>query len=159
MSALPKVDANSKSMYFGRGDHATARQSSTAQFFITNPGRRRHVQSDRGEISMRLQGMTYLNDLAATPKPATLTGLMKRLGSGRFVRRLFKVPPAPERDPYLLVLLADQEFGEGHEEQAVYLIEAVYRAFDRQREITRPRVAVPRLSIVAGNAAVGSSTG
>jgi hypothetical protein len=107
---------------------------------------------------MHLQGVTYLNNLAAAPKPTTLTGLMKRLGSGRLVRRFFKARAVTERDPYLLVLLADQEFSEGHEEQAVNLIEAVYRAFDRQREITRPRIAVPRLSIVAGNAAVRFSS-
>ncbi len=36
-----------------------------------------------------------------------------------------------EDDPYLLVLLADQELGAGREEQAKYLVEVAYEGFDQ----------------------------
>jgi hypothetical protein len=43
------------------------------------------------------------------------------------------VDPAHDSDPYLLVMLADQEFGAYRSEQAESLIEAAYEAYDQCR--------------------------
>jgi hypothetical protein len=82
----------------------------------------------------RPQVVMYLNSHGVETKHASLTRLMKRLGSGRFARAFFKTPATKKNDPYLLLLLADQELDEGREEQARYLVEAAYEAFDQQKE-------------------------
>ena len=84
---------------------------------------------------MRLQAVVNLNEPVTETKYTVLTGLMKRFSSGRFTRALFKVPTVTENDPYLLILLADQELDEGREEQARYLVEAAYEAFDQRSNI------------------------
>jgi hypothetical protein len=84
---------------------------------------------------MRHQAVIPLREPVAETKYTVLTGFMKRFGSGRFGRALFKPPPITENDPYLLILLADQELGEGREEQARYLVEAAYEAFDQKSNI------------------------
>ena len=84
---------------------------------------------------MRPQAVIHLNEAIAETKYTVLTGLMKRLSSGRFARALFKAPSVTENDPYVLVLLADQELDEGREEQARYLVEAAYEAFDQKSNI------------------------
>jgi hypothetical protein len=75
-------------------------------------------------------------------KDGPLAGLMKRLGRGRFASALAGYPLKVADDPYLLVLLADQELVDGREEQARYLIEAAYERFDHKR-----RAGVPRLHL------------
>jgi hypothetical protein len=37
-------------------------------------------------------------------------------------------------DPFLFILLADQELVDGREQQARYLVEAAYEAFDRKSD-------------------------
>lgn len=88
----------------------------------------------RGKGVTRPQVVMDLNSHGMETKHASLTRLMKRLGSGRFARAFFKAPPMKKSDPYLLLLLADQELDEGREEQARYLVEAAYEVFDRQKE-------------------------
>jgi hypothetical protein len=78
--------------------------------------------------------VTYLHSHTAATRQAALTKLMKRLDSNRFAQRSLKPPSGKKIDPYNLVLLADQELGEGREEQARYLIEAAYGAYDQQNE-------------------------
>jgi hypothetical protein len=84
---------------------------------------------------MRHQTVIPLREPVAETKYMALTGLMKRFGSGLFARTLVKSPPITESDPYLLVLLADQELGEGREEQAIYLVDAAYEAFDQKSNV------------------------
>jgi hypothetical protein len=119
----------------GRSHHETALQAFAGQSSITCHAGRLFVHPDREEVGMRPQAVIPLNEPAAEAKYTVLTGLMKRLGSGRFARALFKAPPVTENDPYLLILLADQELDEGREEQARYLVEAAYEAFDQRSNI------------------------
>ena len=42
--------------------------------------------------------------------------------------------PKDNTEPYLLILLADQELDDGREEQARYLVEAAYHIFDLTTE-------------------------
>jgi hypothetical protein len=58
--------------------------------------------------------------------------LLQRLGSGPFARAILKQQLRADTDPYLLLLLADQELIEGRYEQAKYLVEAAYEFFDRK---------------------------
>jgi hypothetical protein len=88
----------------------------------------------RGNAVTRPQVVMHLNKDGVKTKHASLTRLVKRLGSARFAQVFFKAPPTKKNDPYLLLLLAEQELDEGREEQARYLIEAAYEAFDRQKE-------------------------
>jgi hypothetical protein len=57
---------------------------------------------------------------------------MQRLGSGQVAQGFLRGPPIGKSDPYLLLLLADQELDAGREEQAGYLVEAAYEAYDEQ---------------------------
>jgi len=66
-------------------------------------------------------------------KNGPLKGLMRRLGSAR-IRRSTSRPGPTNHDPYLLVLLADQELVAGREEQARYLVEAAYDFFDQKAQ-------------------------
>jgi hypothetical protein len=87
-----------------------------------------------GEAITRPQVVTYLNSHPAATKLAAMTRLMKRLGSGRFAQGFLKTPPIRQSDPFILLLLADQELDGGRKEQARYLIEAAYEAYDQQKE-------------------------
>lgn len=107
---------------------------------------------------MRSQAVVYLNGKAPVTKHATLTGLLKRLGSGRLAQVLFKPNPVTEEDPYLLVLLASQAFDEGREEQATCLIDAAYEAFDQRANVTRLRHVSRESGIVPRNTAISLST-
>lgn len=72
------------------------------------------------------------------PDPATkdspVTGLLKRISSGQYARTLLKQQLEADTDPYLLLLLADQELVNGRDEQARYLVEAAYEVFDQKAE-------------------------
>jgi hypothetical protein len=61
-----------------------------------------------------------------------LTRLFKRLGQGRLTRVVPKTPSKSDRDPFVFLLLADQELVAGRKEQARHLIEAAYEFFDRK---------------------------
>jgi hypothetical protein len=58
--------------------------------------------------------------------------LLKYLRRGRIGRVFLKPVPKADTNPYLLLLLADQELNDGREEQARYLIESAYEFFDRK---------------------------
>jgi hypothetical protein len=88
----------------------------------------------RGDAVARSPVVMHLNSHGVKTKHASLTKLMKCLGSGRFAQAFFKAPSIKKNDPYLLLLLAEQELDEGREEQARYLVEAAYEAFDQQKE-------------------------
>jgi len=88
----------------------------------------------RGKTVTRPQLVTYLNNQAAAAKHTELTRLKKQLGSGRWPPGFVKAPSIRKTDPYLLILLADQELREGRKEQARYLVEAGYEAYDQQYE-------------------------
>lgn len=70
------------------------------------------------------------------PDPAVkdkrFVGLFENLGTGRFAREFLTQQPEVDADPYLLLLLADQELVEGRDEQARYLVEAAYDCFDQK---------------------------
>jgi hypothetical protein len=87
-----------------------------------------------GNTVARSPAVIYLNSHRVKAKHASLTRLIKRLGSGWFAKAFFKAPPIKKNDPYLLLLLAEQELDEGREEQAKYLVEAAYEAFDQRKE-------------------------
>lgn len=78
--------------------------------------------------------LMYLVSPESDMKPVEIVGFKKRLSSLRFRRSLSKSPPAKASDPYLLILLADQELVEGREQQAKSLVEAAYEAFDQRTE-------------------------
>lgn len=86
-----------------------------------------------GKAVPRPQVVTYLNSHPAA-RQALETRLMKQLGSGLHAQGFVTSPPVRQIDPYFLLLLADQEFHEGHEQQAMYLVEAAYVAYDQQSE-------------------------
>jgi hypothetical protein len=77
---------------------------------------------------------------APPTKDALFAGLIRRLGRRRLARALVKHAPTVGDDPYLLVLLADQELVYGRKEQARYLVEAAYEFFDH-----KTRASVHRL--------------
>jgi hypothetical protein len=104
---------------------------------------------------MRQKTVIYLKNAVERPKQTVLTALMNRLGSSRFSRTPCTQHPTARTDPYLLILLAAQEFEEGREQQAKYLIEAAYDAFDGQKNVTHLPNAAGRLSIVPTKTAIG----
>ncbi len=81
---------------------------------------------------MNPQTVTIMQDYVTERRQSGLTRLMRRIGSAGFARVFVKAAPVGDDDPYLLVLLADQELGQGREEQARYLVEAAYESFDRK---------------------------
>lgn len=83
---------------------------------------------------MVLKPVIRLVGASHAPKKGPFTELMKRLGGNRLARRDTKAAQKAEADPYLLVLLADQELGDGRKEQARYLVDAAYDFFDRKAE-------------------------
>jgi hypothetical protein len=91
-------------------------------------------------VTGRRKDVTYLNSYAEETKYTVLQRLMSRLGSGRFAPEVSETPAIRKHDPFMLVLLADQELAEGREEQASSLIEAAYDAYDHQREPHRLRI-------------------
>jgi len=72
-------------------------------------------------------------DPAVTDRP--FARLFQNLGSARLPRALLKQQPDVDTDPYLLLLLADQELVEGRDEQARYLVEAAYESFDQKANL------------------------
>lgn len=81
---------------------------------------------------MIAQPVIYLSDLTPKTKAHPFKDLMKSFRSGRLTRPLADPVAELHTDPYLLLLLADQELVEGRKEQAGCLIEAVYDFFDRK---------------------------
>lgn len=82
----------------------------------------------------RPQVVTYLNSHPATARHAAKTRLMKQLGSGLHTQGFLTAPPIRKTDPYFLLLLAERELHEGHNEQAEYLVESAYVAYDQRIE-------------------------
>jgi hypothetical protein len=85
---------------------------------------------------MGSQAVVYLNSRGTATKPATLAGLLRRLGTSRLAQVLRRSSDVIEDDPYLLVLLAGQALDEGREQQAACLVDAAYAAFDRRANVT-----------------------
>jgi hypothetical protein len=81
---------------------------------------------------MSPQTVVHLFGAVPAKKNKSFRGLLKRLGSRRLRREIVKPDLGANKDPYLLLLLADQELVEGREEQARYLVEAAYEVFDRK---------------------------
>jgi hypothetical protein len=61
--------------------------------------------------------------------------LLKHLRRGRFARVFLRPVPMADTDPYLLLLLADQELSDGRKEQARHLVDAAYEHFDRKTKV------------------------
>ena len=78
------------------------------------------------------QVVMHLHNHVGATGHTVLTGVMKRRGSSQPVRNHAKVPSTADNNPFVLVLLADQEFSEGREEQAIFLLDAAYKAFDKK---------------------------
>jgi hypothetical protein len=81
---------------------------------------------------MIAQPVIYLSDLTTKTKPKPFKELPKNFRSGRLAHVFADPVPQLQTDPYLLLLLADQELIEGRKEQASCLIEAAYDFFDRK---------------------------
>jgi hypothetical protein len=79
------------------------------------------------------QQIVYLVSPNPGIKDTPFAGLIKCRGTGKAVRSRLRTPK-PDIDAHLLLVLADQELTEGREEQARYLVEAAYEAFDRKAE-------------------------
>jgi hypothetical protein len=69
---------------------------------------------------------------APISKDRPFIDLLKRLGPGQLPWAVLKTPTRLETDPYILLLLADQELADGREVQARYLVDAAYEFFDRK---------------------------
>ncbi len=78
------------------------------------------------------QPVIHLFASSKTTRTGRVKGLMKNLDSGRPARTSAKPARTVSEDPYLLLLLADQELSNGREEQASYLIDSAYEVFDRR---------------------------
>jgi hypothetical protein len=91
-------------------------------------------EPDHSEIIVTPRPVIRLIRSDQVSKDTPFTGLINRLGSARITRTLLMTAPKRSIDPYLLLLLADQELVEGREEQARYLVEAAYEVFDRKTD-------------------------
>jgi hypothetical protein len=120
--------------YYGRKSHETTTHAPVMQSLITCRASRGQIRSNLSEADMVPQSVIYLFSAVPSKSDCRFTHLVKRFGSERIPRALGNAPPIPETDPYLLLLLADQEMTEGREEQARYLVESAYDAFDRKAE-------------------------
>ena len=69
-----------------------------------------------------------------SPASRTVPDAVKREALKRFLRSAPKVGAHADLDAYVLVLLADQEFTAGRDEQAQSLLDAAYSAFDRETD-------------------------
>jgi hypothetical protein len=107
---------------------------------------------------MGSQAVVYLSGRPTVMKQANLPRFLKRLGSNRLTRLLFKPSHVTEDDPYLLILAASQALDEGREEQAVCLIDAAYECFDQRANVTRLRPVDRKLNIVPRQTAISLST-
>jgi hypothetical protein len=145
-----------KQCFLGKSGHENTLRASAGHPTTCHPGPRA-VRPNRGEAIMRPSTMIYLKTPVVGTKHTVLTGFMKRLGSSRLARAFFKTKSVLKNDPYLLILLANQEFDEGRKEQAIYLIEAAYEAFDQRKNIPLLRDLNHKLTNVPGNIAVGLS--
>jgi hypothetical protein len=103
------------------------------------------------------QAVVYLNSRSTATKPATLAGLLRRLGTSRLAQVLRKSPAVVEDDPYLLVLLAGQALDEGREQQAACLVDAAYAAFDQRANVTSLRRVNYESRHVPTNTVIGLS--
>jgi hypothetical protein len=134
-------------------------QISTCKSFVNRQPARLQVQADPGESTTHSHEVIYLNGRVTENDHNVLTRLWKRLGAIRFAQALFKSGPFLDVDPYLLVLLADQAFNAGREEQAIFLVDTAYEVYDRQRNTTRLRHISHTPRIVPRNTAISLSTG
>ena len=64
-----------------------------------------------------------------------LPRLMRRRDPSRLNQSLPTPPTEASTNPYLLLLVANQELAEGREDQAKCLVEAAYELFDRKAEV------------------------
>ncbi|HET6306914.1 MAG TPA: hypothetical protein VFG12_06995 [Rhodopila sp.] len=92
--------------------------------------------------------VTYLDRHPLAKLRTALAWRIKRRTAARFPLGYSAPPQIRPSDPFILVLLADQELAEGREDQASCLIEAAYDAYDRRRQ-------PPRLRLVSDNTAAG----
>src|ERR1700742_3153233 len=76
---------------------------------------------NRGQAVTRFQVVTCQNSHIAPAKRAATKRLMQRLGSVWCAQGFLKSLPIRKSDPYVLLLLAEQELNEGREEQATHL--------------------------------------
>jgi hypothetical protein len=88
----------------------------------------------RREAVTPFQVVSYKNSHLAPAKHADLKKLMQRLTSAAFAQGVLKGLPIRKSDPYILLLLAEQELEDGREEQAIYLVEAAYEGYDQRNE-------------------------
>jgi hypothetical protein len=79
---------------------------------------------------MTSQPIVPLRARAAEHDPSAFPLVLKRPGRTWFAR--FGAEPARQADPYLLVLVAEQEIRAGREQDARTLVDAAYAAFDRR---------------------------
>jgi hypothetical protein len=115
-----------------RDIHETVYQTVAAQSLVVSYRRRFWLPADHGEAAMDRHSVIRLVSPAPTSKDRPFFDLLKRLGPGQLARAVLKTPTRLETDPYILLLLADQELADGREAQARYLVDAAYEFFDRK---------------------------
>jgi hypothetical protein len=81
--------------------------------------------AEAGSGSPSLLGATLFLQVETSLRPSAFDCL---------TQRAFNRPEHQDEDLYLFVVLAEQELVEGREDQARYLIEAAYTAFDRRAD-------------------------
>jgi hypothetical protein len=96
---------------------------------------------------MITQPVVHLFSFRRAEKDKPLKAVPKRLGSATAKRAgvtsaFSGSSPGEYVDPYLLLLLADQELVEGRTDQARYLVETAYDFFDRKAAATAPKLHV-----------------
>jgi hypothetical protein len=94
--------------------------------------RRRLGTSVNGDKSMSSVVIKLSRARNPAPVPRILPFVPQRAGFTDLSHHTSEIIRHPERDAYLLLLLADQELTAGRSEQARFLVDAAYDAFDGQ---------------------------
>jgi hypothetical protein len=76
-----------------------------------------------------------------SPEKSTSWAIFRHHGLSRSTRGSARTEARPDPDGYLLVLLADQAFTAGRDQQAETLLDAAYAAFDDQDYVQPNRMA------------------
>jgi hypothetical protein len=121
-----------------RGTHETVLQTIAVRLCVTWHRRRASLRADQTGAAMAQHPVIRLVSPTPTNKDRPLVDLLKRLGPGRLARSVLNTPAKLDTDPYILLLLADQEFADGREVQARHLVDAAYEFFDRKAKANPP---------------------
>lgn len=98
-------------------------------------------QAERLDVAIKSEEFSAYSHAETNPnmrskeeQSASAMEALKSFDLKQFTRSLFTDRVKSDPDPYLLLLLAQQDLGEGREEQAMCLVEAAFSAFDQAIE-------------------------